>query len=129
MKPPNKPAMPTDPQLMFKHHVDTQACDLCHHLVKESKAKLVEWFGKAMFGDLLEKGILPPRITPTEMSEHLKATHGQPKDHRTCMEQVCKAVDTPHDPKAGIETLISCALKSAVTMLNSSRTTSHPNNS
>jgi hypothetical protein len=104
--PPEKPPRETDydvkKQMAYADKLETYK--LYHHLVQEGKAKIITWFGKAMFVDLYEDDLLPANITPVQLLDHLGTTYSQGRDYRRHMEQVEKDFNAPYNPREPVET-------------------------
>ena len=65
--------------------------------------KILEWFGKDVFLDLLKDGVLPPSVTPRKMLEHVSATYATAYSNRMHMETVEGKLNGSYDPKVSVE--------------------------
>ena len=72
-------------------------------LVRLGKAKLIEWFGDSVFRDLYVDQMLPIKVTPRDMFEHIAKTYANPRDNRAHMEKVQAEFQTPYDKKRPVE--------------------------
>ena len=102
---PTKPKRPTEytVQAKWEYAERKRDYDMYHHLVQEGKAKIIEWFGKALFVDLYQNGLLPVTKTPRELLQHLTDTYALPRDRRRHLEEVDKEFNAPYDPKGTVE--------------------------
>ena len=73
--------------------------DLC----QQGKARLITWFGEALFMDLHVDGLLPITVTPKQMLLHLEGTYSTTRDKRRHIERVEKDFNKPYDPNKPIE--------------------------
>ena len=103
--PPKKPTRSNDGDLpgLYRYKADMNEFKLYSHLVQEGKAKLIEWFGESMFVDLYIDEMLPTKITPRELLEHLTATYAKSADNRRYMAQVDTSFRSNYDHKQPVE--------------------------
>ena len=103
--PPGKPKEITgfDLKAHFENAIKSKCYSTYKHLCQEGKAKILEWFGKDVFLDLLKDGVLPPSVTPNEMLEHIENVYATPQNNRVYMEQVEERLNGSYDPKEPVE--------------------------
>ena len=92
-----------DMKAQWEYSVKARRFALYNHLMQEGKAKLVAWFGKAMFVDLHKDGVLPNTTTAKELIKHITATYALPRDRRRHMKEVTEAFNAPYNPRESVE--------------------------
>lgn len=106
IKPPTKPEKENDYDIKKRlaYADKMEEYKLYNHLVQAGRAKIVTWFGKALFVDLHVNNMLPVTTTPTDLIAHLTATYCQGSDNRRYMEQVERNFNVSFDQKQPVET-------------------------
>ena len=103
----DEPAMPIRTGYGLKEvmeHADKEKQFLTyHHLCKEGRNLLIQWYGKAMYVDMDDKGIDNPATTPRQMIEHLEKVYCTSRDFRRHAELVDESFNAPYNRKGHVE--------------------------